>query len=130
MRGSPLFQRVGKRSVLRAGFLLCLLVALFSLRNTESLDHQSDWNYEEVEQTKSELQQLSARLLEIEEGGLRRLARELHDEVGQTVAMLQIQITNAQAGLHRQPVGFRSNWSDPGRWARKPYRPSGTFRDC
>jgi signal transduction histidine kinase len=52
-----------------------------------------------VEQAKQELQQLSARLLEIEEEGRRRLSRELHDEIGQSLALLQIEISHAQALL-------------------------------
>jgi signal transduction histidine kinase len=87
--------------------LLCLMVALFSLHHAENLERQADRNYAEVEQTKRELQQLSARLLEIEEEGRRRLSRELHDEIGQTLALLQIQITNAQAGLQGQPAALR-----------------------
>jgi len=37
--------------------------------------------------------------LEIEEEGRRKLSRELHDEVGQTLALLQIEISHAQALL-------------------------------
>ena len=55
--------------------------------------------------------QLSARLLEIEEEGRRRLSRELHDEIGQTLALLQIEISHA-----RQPRRGR---------ARGPSRPPG-----
>jgi len=45
----------------------------------------------------AELQQLSARLLEVEEDGRRKLSRELHDEIGQTLALLQIEISHAAA---------------------------------
>ena len=60
-----------------------------------------------MEQTKGELQQLSARLLEVEEEGRRRLSRELHDEIGQTLALLQIEISHAQAMLAAQPAAAR-----------------------
>jgi len=41
------------------------------------------------------MEQLSARLLEIEEDGRRRLSRELHDGIGQTLAILQIEVSHA-----------------------------------
>src|SRR5436853_308465 len=60
-----------------------------------------------VEQAKRELQQLSARLLEIEEEGRRKLSRELHDEIGQTLALLQIEISHAQALPNGQTAALR-----------------------
>jgi signal transduction histidine kinase len=93
--------------MLGVGVLLGLLVALFSLHHAESLEREADRHHAEVEQTKRELQQLSARLVEVEEEGRRRLSRELHDEIGQTLALLQIQITNAQSALDSQPAVLR-----------------------
>jgi signal transduction histidine kinase len=93
--------------MLGLGVLLSLLVVLFSLHHAENLERQADRNYAEVEQARRELQQLSARLLEVEEEGRRRLSRELHDEIGQTLALLQIQITNALAALPGQPARLR-----------------------
>src|SRR5579871_1921464 len=93
--------------MLGLGVLLSLFVALFSLRHAENLERKADRHHAEVEQAKLELQQLSARLLEVEEEGRRRLSRELHDEIGQTLALLQIQITNAQASLEGQPAALR-----------------------
>jgi signal transduction histidine kinase len=93
--------------MLGLGVLLSLLVALLSLRHAENLERQADRHFAEVEQARRELERLSARLLEIEEEGRRRLSRELHDEIGQTLALLQIQITNAQACLETQPARLR-----------------------
>ena len=88
--------------MLVAGVLLCLVVVRLSLRYAENLEQQAEKHYAAVEQAKGELQQLSARLLEIEEEGKRRLSRELHDEIGQTLALLQIEISRAQtvSGSH------------------------------
>jgi signal transduction histidine kinase len=66
------------------------LVAGFSLRHAAT-------QYEEVTRAKGEMEQLSARLLELEEEGRRRLSRELHDEIGQTLAVLEIEISHAQS---------------------------------
>lgn len=79
------------------GVLLSFLVARLSLRHAENLEREAERHYAAVEKTKGELQQLSARLLEIEEEGKRKLSRELHDEIGQTLALLQIEISHAQA---------------------------------
>jgi signal transduction histidine kinase len=82
--------------MLALSVLLSFVVARQSIRYAENLEQQAERHYAEVEQAKGELQQLSARLLEIEEEGRRRLSRELHDEIGQTLALLQIEITHAQ----------------------------------
>jgi len=84
-------QAAGRLSALLAlGVLLSFVVALFSVRHAENLERASDRQY-------AELQQLSARLLEVEEDGRRKLSRELHDEIGQTLALLQIEISHAAA---------------------------------
>jgi signal transduction histidine kinase len=83
--------------MLVAALLLSVLVVRLSLRHAENLELQAERHYAAVEQTKGELQQLSARLLEIEEEGKRKLSRELHDEIGQTLALLQIEISHAQS---------------------------------
>ena len=90
--------------MLGLGVLLSVLVTRFSLRHADNLEREADRHFAAVEQAKQELQQLSARLLEIEEEGRRRLSRELHDEIGQTLALLQIEISHAQALLTSPPA--------------------------
>jgi signal transduction histidine kinase len=85
--------------MLGLGVLLSMMVMTISLRHAENLERAADRHVAAVEQAKQELQQLSARLLEIEEEGRRRLSRELHDEIGQSLALLQIEISHAQALL-------------------------------
>ena len=84
--------------------LLSIVVARLSVRHAENLERAAERHYAEVEQTKGELQQLSARLLEVEEEGRRRLSRELHDEIGQTLALLQIEISHVQAAAGYAPL--------------------------
>jgi signal transduction histidine kinase len=83
--------------MLALGLMLSVLVALASIRHSENLEREAESHFAAVEAAKQELQQLSARLLEVEEEGRRRLSRELHDEIGQSLALLQIEITRAQA---------------------------------
>ena len=93
--------------MLAVGVLLGFVVARFSLRHAENLERQTERHLAEVEEARRELQQLSARLLEIEEEGRRHLSRELHDEIGQTLALLQIEISHVQALLPAQPEAAR-----------------------
>jgi signal transduction histidine kinase len=93
-------RRTGLRltTMLALGVLLSVLVARASLRHAESLESRAERHYRE-------LQKLSARLLDIEEEGRRKLSRELHDEIGQSLALLQIEISHALAAT--QPPGAR-----------------------
>ncbi len=93
--------------MLSLGVLLSVFVAVISIRHSDHLADQAEKHYGEVEQTKGELQRLSARLLEVEEEGRRRLARELHDEIGQSLALLQIEISRAQSAVSGQPSGVQ-----------------------
>jgi signal transduction histidine kinase len=88
-------------TMLGIGVLLSLAVARFSLRHAEHLERQAERQYAETEHAKGELKRLSARLLEMEEEGKRQLSRELHDEIGQSLALLQIEISNALAMARR-----------------------------
>jgi len=83
--------------MLAIGVLLSVLVAAISIRHSDNLADRAEKHFAEVEQAKGELQRLSARLLEVEEEGRRQLARELHDEIGQALALLQIEISRAQS---------------------------------
>jgi signal transduction histidine kinase len=95
--------------MLGVGLLLSFLVARLSLRHAENLEREADRHFAAVEQTRAELQQLSARLLEIEEEGRRKLSRELHDEIGQTLALLQIEISRAQVARAGSPTVLREH---------------------
>jgi signal transduction histidine kinase len=76
---------------------LGLAVAGVSLQHAARLERQTAKQYEEVAQAKHELELLSARQLEAEEDNRRWLSRELHDEIGQTLAVLEIELTRAHS---------------------------------
>jgi signal transduction histidine kinase len=93
--------------MLALSLLLSLFVASKSIKHADGLEARAERHFAEVEQARRDLQQLSARLLEVEEEGKRRLSRELHDEIGQTLALLQIEISQLQSMLGSQPDAIR-----------------------
>jgi signal transduction histidine kinase len=56
------------------------------------------------EQISRDLQRLSARLVNVQEDERRRIARELHDEVGQALSAVGVELALAQQRLHRVGV--------------------------
>lgn len=80
---------------------ICLLcgigVAGFSLAHAESLQKTNFLQYEEVQRANTELQQLSGRLMEVQEQERIQLARDLHDEIGQMVATVRLEVSQAES---------------------------------
>ena len=75
---------------------LGLIVACFSVVHASNLERESVRRLEEVTRARKDLQQLSARLVESQEAAGKRLSRELHDEIGQTLHALRIEISHAR----------------------------------
>ena len=91
------------------GLLLTLGVgvSVFSIRRTESLEAELLQNYEIVAGAKRDLQQLSQRLIEIQEEERARLARELHDEIGQILTAIRIEVSRSLSSSERVPEEAR-----------------------
>jgi signal transduction histidine kinase len=71
---------------LTAGLLLSLVASLYILR----LEQQGRERYHALANSRLELEKLSARLVDVQEQERRSIARELHDEVGQTLQVLLV----------------------------------------
>ncbi len=69
---------------LTSGLLLAIGSAVYIMR----LERQGRLRYSELVQSRGELQQLSARLVDAQETERRAISRELHDEVGQALGLL------------------------------------------
>ena len=82
-------------------------VAFFSIRRILHLERTSDLRYREVVQARTELQRLSARLVAAQEDERRRLSRELHDQVGQYISAVLVELGNVDAGLPGACPGVR-----------------------
>ena len=83
---------------------------------------------EEIVRKSDQLRALAARLAEVEEAERQHLARELHDQVCQSLTALGLTLTLLQAQMPRKaaaeapgPAG-RMPWP----WWSKPGKPSGT----
>jgi signal transduction histidine kinase len=73
---------------LAAGLLLSLIGGLYILR----LERQGRRRYVALVQSRRELEDLSARMVEAQEAERRTISRELHDEVGQTLGALLLDV--------------------------------------
>lgn len=75
------------------------VLAAGSIYRILRLERLSAARFEEVEQARGTLRELSARLIAVQESERRSLSRELHDEVGQSLSALLLGIGNVAAIL-------------------------------
>jgi signal transduction histidine kinase len=73
---------------LTAGILMSLVCGWYILR----LERQGRQRYQALARSRLELEGLSARLVEAQEQERRSISRELHDEVGQTLGALLVEV--------------------------------------
>lgn len=76
---------------LLGGIILALLTIAYTVRLERELGH----NLEENARARADLEELSSRLLRAQENERRTLARELHDEVGQSLSAILMEAENA-----------------------------------
>lgn len=82
-----------------AALVLGLGMAAFSTRKILKLEDQAHLRYEEVADARGQLKDLSARLVQAQETERRALSRELHDEVGQSLSAVLVELRNLSGGL-------------------------------
>jgi signal transduction histidine kinase len=73
-----------------------LMLALWTIAYIVRLERELQRRLEENARAKSDLQDLSSRLLRAQENERRTLARELHDEVGQSLSAILMETENAE----------------------------------
>jgi signal transduction histidine kinase len=73
-------------------------MAAFSTYKILKLETQTRLRYEEVEDARGQLEDLSARLVQAQETERRALSRELHDEVGKSLSAVLVELRNLSAG--------------------------------
>jgi len=74
-------------------------MAAFSIRRMVRLEDRTHTRFQEVAEARSQLKDLSARLVEAQETERRALSRELHDEVGQSLSAVLVELRNLSTGL-------------------------------
>jgi signal transduction histidine kinase len=77
------------------GLVLALLTTGFTIR----LERELERRLEENARAKADLQELSSRLVRAQENERRTLARELHDEVGQSLSAILMEAENAECAV-------------------------------
>jgi signal transduction histidine kinase len=79
--------------------LFGLALAFLSVARVQALEGESQARYQEVVLAREELHRLSARLVSAQEEERRKLSRELHDEVGQAMSALLVELGNLASVL-------------------------------
>jgi signal transduction histidine kinase len=90
---------------LGGGIILALLTVGYTLR----LERELERRFEENSRARGDLQELSARLVRAQENERRSLARELHDEVGQSLSAILMETENAECAA--DPAEIRDHLS-------------------
>jgi signal transduction histidine kinase len=85
--------------VLAIGFGSGLLLVLGSMAHIVRLDRQTRLRYIELARSRYALRELSARLVDAQETERRAISRELHDEVGQSLGALLVDIGRLSTAL-------------------------------
>ncbi len=83
--------------IMAIGLSLGLIVAVLSIAYILRLEKTADQRYLESLRAQAELKELSARLVDAQEQERRAIARELHDEVGQALGALLVDLGDAAA---------------------------------
>ena len=83
--------------ILLATLLLGLGMAAFSTWKILRLEARAHAQYQEVVEARRQLEELSARLVHAQENERRVLSRELHDEVGQALSAVLVELRNLSA---------------------------------
>ena len=78
-----------------SGFLLVLAAMAYIVR----LEHQTQKRYAQLVLSQREMRQLSARLVDVQETERRTISRELHDEVGQALGAMLVDMGRLAGAL-------------------------------
>ncbi|MGA3075614.1 MAG: histidine kinase [Bryobacteraceae bacterium] len=94
-----LFDRFRYRLILMLAITLGIgaLLAVATIRHILRLARDADLRYRQVALAQAKLKELSARLVDAQEQERRAISRELHDEVGQSLSALLMELGNLGA---------------------------------
>jgi signal transduction histidine kinase len=102
---------------------LGIMVAVLTTSRVVVLERRHEEQRKQIEQTQNNLRRLSRRLVQAQELERRALSRELHDEVGQTMTALGIELGNLEKTLRNiDGEAFRACIEDAKRLNTKAMR--------
>jgi signal transduction histidine kinase len=106
VEASTLYDRVRLRigAIALATLLIGALVSWIVVRRVDGLEREIQKRRLIENRNKRDLQRLSARLVDAQEQERRALARELHDEVGQALTALKIEVGVALRAAESDPL--------------------------
>jgi signal transduction histidine kinase len=94
--------------------LFGMALAFLAIGRVQALERESELRFQQVVLAREELHKLSARIVSAQEEERRNLSRELHDEVGQSMSALLVELGNldsmlpsGNAGAHEQLLRVR-----------------------
>ncbi len=88
------------------------IVALVTTYRVAALETQHEQQRKQIEETQNNLRRLSRRLVQAQEMERKTLSRELHDEIGQTLTALGIELGNIEKARNAEGLSFRSRIED------------------
>ncbi len=94
-------------SVLIAAFIIGLALAAITGVQFFRMERSVRLRYQASLENRAQLEALSARLLDIQEDERRRISRELHDEAGQALSGLLVDVANASAAIGEDHAAVR-----------------------
>lgn len=89
-----------------------IVVAMLTTYRVRFLERRDDEQRAQIEQTEDSLRRLSRRLVQAQELERKALSRELHDEVGQTLTALGIEIGNMEKFRNGGGEAFRERMAE------------------
>jgi signal transduction histidine kinase len=98
--------------MLAGALVLGGIVAGLAVYRIGGLERNQMRQRKEIEDTQHNLRRLSQRLVQVQEGERRELSRELHDEVGQMLTALGIQLGNIENMPDRYSEAFRTRMEE------------------
>jgi signal transduction histidine kinase len=114
------------RRVATVALMLGAVVAVVSVGRTRSLEAAAARHLRLVERGAEDLRRLSLRLSKAQEDERKSISRELHDQVGQMLTALRIELVNVEEFRHDAGDGFSKHMADARKLAEETLR---TIRD-
>ena len=87
-------------SALALGSILAIVV----VRHAQRLGIEAETRFKELSAAREDLRRLSDRLFKVQEEERRSLSRELHDDLGQSMSAILIELGNLESALARADV--------------------------